>query len=60
MIAHRKVMDGSIEIMTHPSLGPEGAIVDGKDLKCLSERILALRPYLPSLIDEAGRISRAR
>ena len=60
MIAQGKVMDGSLEIVTHPTLGPEGAIVDGNDGESLSERILGLRPFLPSLIDEAGRISRPR
>jgi chitin disaccharide deacetylase len=60
MIANGKSLEGSIEIMTHPGLGPQGAIVDGRDSERLSERILALRPHLPSLIDKTGRISRAQ
>ena len=59
MMAHGKSIDGSLEIVTHPTLRPDGAIVDGKDPDKLSERILGLRPFFPSLINEAGRINRA-
>jgi predicted glycoside hydrolase/deacetylase ChbG (UPF0249 family) len=56
IVRHRKPIDGSVELMTHPTLSVDGAIVDGIDRKHLSDRLLQLRPYVPALIHETGRI----
>ena len=59
MIAHGKSIDGSLEIVTHPTLRPDGAIVDGKDRDKLSERILGPPPVL-SLFHQRSRPYQSR
>jgi predicted glycoside hydrolase/deacetylase ChbG (UPF0249 family) len=56
IVANGKTLDGSIEIMTHPCLGADGAILDGKNEEPLSSRLAKLHRHLPGAIDERGRI----
>ena len=56
IVRHGRSIDGSVELMTHPTLSADGTIVDGIDKKKLTDRLLTLRPYVPGLIDEAGKV----
>jgi len=55
LVRHGKSIDGSLELMTHPTHA-NGTIVDGIEKKDLINRLLTLRPYVPGLIDDTGRI----
>lgn len=43
-------------ILTHPTLNAAGTIIDGGDHNYLRDRMLRLRPHMPLLIDDAGRV----
>jgi predicted glycoside hydrolase/deacetylase ChbG (UPF0249 family) len=51
--------DPPMAILTHPSLDAAGTVVDGGERAPLSDRLRRLRPHLPDLIDDAGRVHEA-
>ncbi len=43
-------------ILTHPVFDAAGAVAEGGERELLRDRLLRLRPYMSSLIDDAGRV----